>query len=115
MEFVMKSGGIPVGNYQAEFISAEPFEDNNDKYGPGVLLRWRVIGGDHADEETSRIASAKLSPKSALGKLAVQLKGSKIESGERFQFDDFVGVKGLINVEETESGGTRVVTFLRSS
>ncbi len=45
LEFVMQSGGLPVGSYRAEFIGAEDYSENVEKYGPAVSLRWRVLEG----------------------------------------------------------------------
>jgi hypothetical protein len=114
MEFVATSAGLPVGAYTAEFVGAEPFTEKAE-YGPGVALRFRVSGGAHAGEEASRICSAKLTPKSTLGKFAVALKGSAIQTGERFNFANFAGVAGTILVEATESGGSRISTFLKQA
>ena len=115
LEFTMGSGGLPVGSYRAEFVGTEPYEENVEKYGPGVLLRFRVMNGPEVGNETSRICSAKLTPKTALGKLAVAIKGGAIESGERFSFDGFAGAKGSVIVEPTDNGGTRVGAFIRDA
>ncbi len=115
MTFEMGSRGIPVGSYRAEFIGAEPYLENVEKYGEGVLLKWRVTDGQHASEETSRICSRKMSPKSALGKLAVALRGASIAAGESFSFASYYGTRGSVLVEQTESGGTRVSTFIRDA
>jgi hypothetical protein len=113
MEFVVTSGGLPVGAYGAEFIGAEPYNENADKFGPGVALKFRVVGGQHDGQEVSRICGAKLSQKSALAKFAVALKGAAIEAGERINFDNFKGARGSIIVQPTESGGTRIESFLK--
>lgn len=114
MEFVVSTGSLPVGVYAAEFVGAEPYNENADKYGPGVSLKFRVIGGQHDAQEVSRICGAKLSQKSALAKFAVGLKGGPIEAGERINFDNFKGARGSIIVQPTESGGTRIEAFMRS-
>jgi hypothetical protein len=114
MEFTVGSGGLPPGAYNAQFIGAEPYEENTAQYGPGVSLKWRVVGGEHANVEASRICAAKLTPKSTLGKFAVALKGSAIAAGERFNFANYVGTQGTILVEQTDNGGSRISTFLRS-
>jgi hypothetical protein len=113
MEFTMGTGGVPAGNYFAEFVGAEPYLENAEKYGEGVALRFRILGGENDGAEASRICSAKLTPKSALGKFAVALKGSAIAVGEQFSFDAYKGVQGSLVAEPTEGGGTRVAYFLR--
>ena len=113
MEFTMTSGGLPVGNYHAEFIGVEPYEENVEKYGPGVSLKFRVVGGECEGQEASRICSRKMTPRSALGKFAVALKGGPIQAGEAFRFSDHVGSKGSIIVSATDSGGSRIETFLK--
>lgn len=113
--FTMGSGGLPVGSYRAEFVGAEAFDDNADKYGPGVSLRWRVLEGEQAGSEVTRICSAKLTPKSALGKFGVAIKGGEIKTGEQFSFAPYAGVRGSLMVEPTDSGGSRVSVFLRDA
>ena len=115
MRLLMSKGGIPVGTYLAEFISVEAFDDNADKYGPALLLKWKIIGGNFDGQEASRICSKKLNPKTALHGFAVALKGGKLEGGEAFDFDDYLGAQGSIIVEETPSGSTRVATFLKAN
>ncbi|MCR9197315.1 MAG: hypothetical protein NXI04_01605 [Planctomycetaceae bacterium] len=111
MKFTMEANsGVPAGGYPAEFIGAEAFEND---YGPGVRLKWRVLEGDHTGTETSRIVSQKLSPKSNLCKFVKSLKGADIEAGEQIDLMAYAGTRGLIVVEETESGSTRVGSFMR--
>lgn len=115
MEFKMGSGGIPVGSYRARFLGADSYDENVEKYGQGVLLKWQVVDGEQAGNETSRICSAKMTPRTALGKFAVALKGGAIAPGESFTFADYVGVTGNVLVEATENGGSRVGVFLRDA
>ena len=56
MKFEMKSSGVPVGSYKASFVGAEEFNENVEKFGAGVLLKWKVIGGQHDGAEATRIA-----------------------------------------------------------
>ena len=114
MKFTMQNGGVPAGNYQVVFVGAEAFGDASSEYGPGVLLKWRVTTGEHDGAEPRRIVSAKLSPKSNLFKFVSALKGSKPESGEEIDLESFSGTKGMAIVAETESGSTRVETFLKT-
>lgn len=115
MEFVCGSGGLAPGAYGAQFVGAEPWEENAEKYGPGVNLKFKVTSGPEAGSESGRICSAKLTPKSVLGKFAVALKGSAIASGERFNFDSYVGVTGTILVEANDSGGSKISTFIKQA
>jgi hypothetical protein len=115
MEFTVSSGGLPPGAYSAQFVGAEPYTENEEKYGPGVSLKFKVTAGEHAGEEASRICAARLTPKSSLGKFAVALKGSAILVSETFNFASYVGTVGTILVEQTDNGGSRITTFLRSS
>jgi hypothetical protein len=112
-EFTMTVGGVPAGTYPlAEFIGSEDFENN---FGKAVKLKWRILGGECDGLEASRICSPNLTAKSALGKLAVCLKGGPIGIGERFRLADYVGCRGSLAVEATESGGGRVSVFLRQA
>jgi hypothetical protein len=114
MEFTVGSGGLPAGAYSAQFVGVEPYTENVEKYGPGVSLKFRVIAGERINEEASRICSQKMTPKSSLGKFAVALKGAAIAAGERFNFDSYVGTLGTILVEQTDTGGSRICTFLKN-
>ena len=114
LTFEMKTGsGIPASSYAAEFIRAEEFKENLDRYGLGVLLVWKVLEGDFASEEATRIVSAKLSPKTNLNKFVIALNGGPVEPGTKVDLADFYGTRGLIIVEELEGGATRVATFLK--
>lgn len=112
---VSSASGVPAGSYNASFAGLDKYEENSDKYGEGVLLKFKILTGELTGEEASRICSKKFSAKSNLYKFAKALRGSDLESGESFDFADFIGAKGMIIVEETESGSTRVATFLKSA
>ena len=107
---VQANTGVPTGGYAAEYIGAEAFEN---EYGEGVRLKWRILDGQHAGSEASRIVSAKLSPKSNLFKMVKALKGADLAPGEEIDLLSYIGAKGLIVVEETDSGATRVGSFLK--
>ena len=112
MKFTMSdTTGIPVGGYSAEYVGAEEFL--SDDYGPGVRLKFKVLDGEHAAAEASRICSQKLSPKSNLHKFVKSLKGSDIAAGEQVDLQSYAGTRGMIVLEETDSGATRVGSFLK--
>jgi len=71
-----------------------------------------VIGGKFDGAETSRFTSAKMTLKSALGKIASGLAGRKLDIGDDFDPANYVGKEYLAIVEETESGSTRVGSLL---
>ena len=112
---VSSASGVPTGSYNATFVGLEKFEENSDKYGEGVLLKFKILTGDCKGEEASRICSKKFSAKSNLYKFARALVGRDLKSGEAFDFADHIGATGMIVVESTESGSTRVATFLKSA
>ena len=113
MQFEMGSGGVPAGQYEVEFVSATPWEEHADKYGPGTLFQFRVVGGDHDGVEVGRITGARLTPKSALAGILTGLRGSKIERGETVDPQDFVGRRYFAIVKETDSGSTRIESIVR--
>jgi hypothetical protein len=112
---VTSASGVPAGSYNASFAGLDAFSENSDKFGEGVLLKFKITTGDRKGEEASRICSKKFSAKSNLYKFAKALRGSDLVSGESFDFADYIGAKGMIIVEETDSGSTRVATFLKSA
>ncbi|TWU33810.1 hypothetical protein [Novipirellula artificiosorum] len=113
--FTVSNGGVPAGTYNCCFSELSPFTENVERYGEGVLLTFSVIGGEHDSQSASRICSQKFSPKSNLYRFAKALAGRELESGESFDFADYIGTKGMVVVEETEGGSTRVASFLRSA
>ncbi len=115
-QFVVSSAsGVPAGSYNASFAGLDQYQENIEKYGEGVLLRFKILTGEHKGEEASRICSKKFSAKSNLYKFAKALRGSDLESGETFDFAEYVGTKGMVIIEATDSGSTRVATFLKSA
>ena len=116
-QFTFSNGsGVPAGSYNASFVGIDPYNENLDKgYGEGILLRFKITSGEYKDTETTRICSTKFSAKSNLYKFGKSLRGRDLESGEKFDFANYIGTRGLIIVEATDSGSTRVATFLKSA
>ncbi len=112
---VSSASGVPAGSYNASFAGLEAYTENSEKFGEGVLLKFKISSGEHRGEEASRICSKKFSAKSNLYKFAKAFRGNDLESGESFDFADYIGTKGMVIVEETDSGSTRVATFLKSA
>ena len=116
MKFTVSQGSnVPVGHYNAAFAGVEPFSANAKEYGEGVLLNFEIVEGEHEGEIATRICSQKFSLKSNLYKFAKALAGRDLKPGEDFEFDDYIGAVGLLITEETESGGTRVASFMRTA
>jgi hypothetical protein len=108
----VKSGsGTPPGVYQVVFVRAEAF--NEGDFGPGVKLIWKILDGELAGEETNRICSLKLSPKTNLFKFVKALGGREPQPGEQIELDSFADTRGSVVVEELPSGSTRVSAFIR--
>jgi hypothetical protein len=114
-QFIVTESGVPAGPYSATFQGLDPFEENLDKYGEGCILRFVISSGDFKGKEASRIVSKRFSPKSNLYRFAKALIGRDLQSGESFDFADFVGTKGMVVIEATDSGATRVATFLKAA
>ena len=113
MAFVMKAAGVPIGQYRARFSKWE--QSVHEQYGDRLLFEFEIVDGEHAGASSSRFCSAKLTPKSALAKIASGLAGKKLEPGDSFDPDTYVGRTYLIIVEETESGATRVASRLSAN
>lgn len=110
MSFVMKSAGVPVGQYRAKFSSWE--ESVHEEYGDRVLFEFEIVDGKEKGNKSTRFTSAKMSPKSALCKIAKGLSGKAFEPGDNFDPNDYVGREYLILVSETDSGSTRVESVI---
>lgn len=114
-KFTVTESGVPAGSYNASFAGLEAFEENLDRFGEGCLLKFTILSGEHKGREASRIVSRKFSSKTNLYRFAKSLIGRDLQSGESFDFADMIGVKGMVVVESTEQGSTRVATFLRAA
>ena len=118
MEMTWESGGVPPGAYSVEFVKLENFEseENSNDYGPAVILRFKVLSGDYEGEETTRICSKKMNPRTELGKFARAITGSQGKVGQSFRWEDFYGQAFQALVEETPSGrGTRVGSVVKAA
>jgi hypothetical protein len=114
-QFTVSESGVPAGPYSATFQGLEPFKENLDRYEEGCILRFVINSGDFKGREASRICSKRFSPKTNLYRFAKSLIGRDLQSGESFDFADFVGTKGMVVIEATDSGATRVATFLKAA
>ena len=108
--FTMLCSGLPIGQYLAKF--SKWGQSVHEQYGDRCLFEFTVLEGEHKDATSTRFTGAKLTPKSALAKVAAGLAGKKIEIGDDFNPDDYIGREYLIVVSETESGATRVDAIL---
>ena len=110
------SDGVPTGTYPAEFVRCEDYDNPERPDLPkAVKLVWRVTAGEFADKEATRIASLKFSKLAALPKLLRSIMGRDPEKGEQIDLTQFTGVTGTLVIEETDSGSTRVATFIRTA
>ncbi len=113
MELTMQSGGVPAGSYLVRFEGAEEHNERAEEYGPGVKLSFPVLGGPQDGQVVTRICSAKMTPKTVLGRFANALAGRQIPQGESVNFDAFRGIVGTLLCEPVDGGGSRATAFLR--
>ena len=104
-----RASGVPPGQYHAEFARAEHAE----QLGAAVRLVWRVLKGPYKGEEATRICGANLTPKSTLTKFVHAIVGAAIDPGAFVDLLVYVRTRGLMEIEETESGITRVASFAK--
>lgn len=107
-----EGGGVPPDTYSGKITGFEDYEENVESYGPALLVAYMILSGKHKGESTSRIFSKKFSKKANLRKFAEVLNCGPLKNGESFDFQRFIGMRGTIVVAETDSGATRVETFL---
>ncbi len=116
MKFQATTGGVPADIYEVEFCNIEDFEsDAGSQYGPAVKLTFRIQTGEFKSQLASRICSQKFGPKAALRQFAESICGQELSAGEDFDFGDHFGQTGRVVVKETDSGATRVDTFMRGN
>ena len=105
-----QSGGPPAGVYWATFRDVE--ETEHDEYGAGLRWVFEVVNGDHANETETRITSDKPTPKNAAGRMIAGITGKSLQAGHKLDLMPFVGTSYLIQVEEAQSGATRIATVM---
>jgi hypothetical protein len=110
--FTIGGDSVAPGAYPGVFVRVAPFDENPD-YGEAIKLVWKITDGKCAGQEIPRVVSKKTGPKANLPKFAQMLKGEALANGERFDFSDYYRVRGTVVVEATESGGSRVASFIR--
>jgi hypothetical protein len=101
---------IPPGSYNAEFLGVE--ETNHQEYGPGLNWLFKVSSGKHKGQKTGRITAGECTKKNAAGKFLVALVGRSWDVAKTADVDDFIGTSCQIVVAETDSGATRVESFI---
>ena len=101
--------GISDGNYSAEFIAAR---EREFEFGPTVILEWRIVEDENEGERVSCLCKQESKSWGSLAKFARALNGGSIRAGERVRFDDFIGVRGIVEVK-TKKDYPNVVRFKR--
>lgn len=110
--FTIGGASVPPNAYPGEFVRVDPYSENPE-YGDAIKLIWKILKGEFVGQEVSRVVSKKTGPKANLPKFAQMLKGEPLANGEQFDFSEYFGVRGTVVVEATESGGSRVSSFIR--
>ena len=105
MPYQVTSGGVPPGRYATIL---EAIETMTNRYGPGLLSRFRVTDGEFAGRYVTRATGCTLTPENALGKLVRGLAGRDPQIGEVIDLEQFKGRPFIADVEATESGHSRV-------
>ena len=100
---------ISDGNYSAEFIAAR---EREFEFGPTVILEWRIVEDENEGERVSCLCGKQPQRRSKLAKFARALNGGKIRAGDLVRFDDFLGVRGTVEVV-TKNDYPNVVGFKR--
>lgn len=101
---------IPVGVYGAKFVAVSTVQND---IGKALLLKFQIAAGTLRGRVATRICSATLSPKSNLLRFAASLNGGRLAPGVTLDLLSLIGVRGLISVELTSRGATRVAAFVR--
>ena len=99
MSFEMQftDDSISPGKYSAEFIAAR---EREMQYGPTVILEWRIVEDENEGERVSCVCGQEPRSWGKLARFARALNGGKIPAGDRVRFDDFIGVRGTVKVEQ---------------
>ena len=108
-EIQFTDDGVVPGNYSAEFIGAR---EKELKHGSTVILEWRIVEDNCEGERVSCLCGKQPQRRSKLAKFARALNGGKIRAGDLVRFDDFLGVRGTVEVEQ-KNDYPNVVGFKR--
>lgn len=77
---VKETNSPPPGVYRATFEGVT--ETEHEKYGPGVIFSWKVVGGEHDGKVASRAGKPEATTGNTTGKLLAQLLGEQFKPGE---------------------------------
>jgi hypothetical protein len=111
LNFEVTSGGVPPGKYVTRFRGIEA--SNHDRWGSGLRWDYEVVKGKHKNETTSRTTKPKPTTRNSCGAVIRSMVGHGLDAGEKVDLAGYVGCKFLVEVAETESGGTRAETISR--
>ena len=97
--------------YSAKFLGIEEFTGGKQEFGPGVKLKFEVTEGEFKGRSLFELAPAKFFANSKLMKFAEGLRGETLDEDEDFDFRDYIGVTGTIEVDINDKGYNKVVSF----
>lgn len=101
---------VPAGQHVGEFAGCETTE--HKEYGPGLLWSFKVTKGKWTGQKVGRTTTDKASKKNNAGKFLTMLTGLSFENAIKADTDDFIGTECRLIVAETDSGFTRVESFI---
>ena len=105
----IKGKGVPPGQYEGDFVGVTLTD--HDQYGPGLIWRWLVAGGEFDGQEVTRTTCDEATANNSCGKLFKMTTGRQFVPGGRNDPDPFIGKRYALVVEDAPSGsGTRVAS-----
>ena len=111
MKFILRTGGVPTGQYQALFRGAKYV---SNKFGRGLVWGFEIVGGEHAGELVTRTTTDEPTLGNQAGRLLLDLAGLEPQEGLEIEEKQFRGQTYKIEVTRSPEGnGTRVERIAR--
>jgi hypothetical protein len=101
---------IPAGQYLAKLLEIKQTE--HESYGPGWCWLFEITKGKYAGQTVQRTTAGKATKANATGKFMVALSRLSYDEAIKRDMDDFVGTECALIVSESESGFSRVESFV---
>jgi hypothetical protein len=100
---------VPPSTYKAIFSGVEM---KKTEYGDAVSWNWHITAGPWRGELISRLTTMPASARNAAGKFAAALTGLPADQAVEKDLDSYAGTPCLIVVALSESGYSRVESFV---
>ncbi len=101
---------VPPSVYDAEFLGVE--ETTHEKWGDGLLWSWAIAKGRHKGQTVYRTTKPTATARNSCGDFLKSITGLPLDQAKTKDVDDYAGTMCSVIIKESESGSTRVDSFV---